>query len=58
MLSSFPLSAPEDFNNSPALICSHEDASVDAAMKKMTQKGEWKDGDSFSFSLMQLRAGH
>lgn len=47
MLSSFPLSASEDFNNSPALICSHEDVAVDAAMKKMTQKGEWKDGDSF-----------
>ena len=47
MLSSFPLSRSEEFNNSPALICSHEFPSVDAQMQKQTTKGEWKDGDTF-----------
>lgn len=47
VLSAFPISKSEDFNNSPALICSHEFASVDAQMQKHTTKGEWKDGDTF-----------
>lgn len=47
LLSSFPIAKSEDFNNSPALICSHDFAAVDAQMQKMTLKGEWKDGDAF-----------
>lgn len=47
MIASFPMLRSEQFNNSPALICSHEDARVDAQMEKLSKKGEWKDGDTF-----------
>jgi hypothetical protein len=47
MLSSFPMVRSQEFHNAPALICSHEDARVDAQMEKFSRKGEWKDGDSF-----------
>ena len=47
MISSFPMLRSEEFHNAPALICSHEDARVDAQMEKQSKKGEWKDGDTF-----------
>lgn len=47
MLSSFPMVSSDQFNNSPALICSHEFPFVDAQMQKLTKKGEWQDGDTF-----------
>lgn len=47
MLSSFPMVSSGEFNNSPALICSHAFPSVDAQMQKLIKKGEWQDGDTF-----------
>ncbi len=47
MLSSFPMVSSEEFHNAPALICSHDDAAVDAKIQRLSKKGEWKDGDTF-----------